>query len=487
MKLLVLGLDCATPEIVLEDDTLELPNLRALMDAGSWGRLESVIPPITVPAWMCMATSQDPGSLGVYGFRNRTDHGYGPMKTVDRASFDALTLWDQIARQGGRSILVGVPPSFPPRRMNGLSVGCFLTPDPETDVFTHPPELGARIHGWVDGYRVDVEDFRTDDKERLVREVRSMTRKRFEVVRRLMTEEPWDYFQVVEIGLDRMQHGFWKHHDPTHPKHDPGGPWREVIRDYHRLLDHEIGSALDLVDGDTVVMVVSDHGARPLMGGFCVNEWLLREGWLTLRERPASPTPFDALDVDWSRTRAWGAGGYYARVFLNVEGREPEGTIPAGEYESVRDELAGLLEATVDREGRPLGTRAYRPEGLYRAVEGIPPDLIVHVGNLAWRAVGSVGHAGVHVEENDTGPDDCNHAQHGIFILAGPGVGRHGELVRAHLLDVAPTLLELGGYDVPSSMQGRSFAGVDPGAGPSSTPESEERIRERLSGLGYIA
>ena len=72
MRICILGLDCAAPEIVFGEERLE--NIRRLMSAGVYGRLESVIPPITVPAWMCMATSQDPGSLGVYGFRNRSDH-----------------------------------------------------------------------------------------------------------------------------------------------------------------------------------------------------------------------------------------------------------------------------------------------------------------------------------------------------------------------------------------------------------------------------
>ena len=74
MRTLVIGLDCAAPEILLRDPRLQ--NMRALMARGCYGRLESVIPPITVPAWMCMATSQDPGSLGVYGFRNRTSYSY---------------------------------------------------------------------------------------------------------------------------------------------------------------------------------------------------------------------------------------------------------------------------------------------------------------------------------------------------------------------------------------------------------------------------
>ena len=75
MKILVIGLDCAAPETPASA-TSGSTNFRRLMEDGCYGRLESVIPPITVPAWMCMSTSQDPGSLGVYGFRNRADHSY---------------------------------------------------------------------------------------------------------------------------------------------------------------------------------------------------------------------------------------------------------------------------------------------------------------------------------------------------------------------------------------------------------------------------
>jgi predicted AlkP superfamily phosphohydrolase/phosphomutase len=88
MKILVIGLDCAAPEILLKDE--RLGNIRRLMEGGCYGRLESVIPPITVPAWMCMSTSQDPGTLGVYGFRNRSDHSYGGLRIANSKSIQEL-------------------------------------------------------------------------------------------------------------------------------------------------------------------------------------------------------------------------------------------------------------------------------------------------------------------------------------------------------------------------------------------------------------
>src|SRR5437764_7296053 len=112
MKICVLGLDCAAPEILLGRQ--DLPNIRALMQQGTWGRLESVIPPITVPAWMCLSTSQDPGSLGVYGFRNRTSYSYSGLGVTDSSNIQTAAIWDYLAEQGKRSIIVGVPPGFPP-------------------------------------------------------------------------------------------------------------------------------------------------------------------------------------------------------------------------------------------------------------------------------------------------------------------------------------------------------------------------------------
>src|ERR1700730_15831674 len=139
MKICVLGLDCAVPEVIFVDE--RLVNLRRLMDLGVYGRLESVIPPITVPAWMCLSTSQDPGSLGVYGFRNRVNYTYSGLGIADSRSIPTPAIWDFLGDQGKRSIIVGVPPGFPPRKIHGISVSCFLTPDSDADEFTHPPEL----------------------------------------------------------------------------------------------------------------------------------------------------------------------------------------------------------------------------------------------------------------------------------------------------------------------------------------------------------
>ena len=144
-KVAVIGLDCAEPKLVFGPWLDQLPNLRGLVDAGTWGPLRSVDPPITVPAWSCMLTGRDPGELGIYGFRNRSDHGYDSLYVADSRAVQTDRVWDHLGRAGKHVCVVGVPQTSPPVPVNGELVSCFLTADTRTDPYTHPPELRAEI------------------------------------------------------------------------------------------------------------------------------------------------------------------------------------------------------------------------------------------------------------------------------------------------------------------------------------------------------
>jgi predicted AlkP superfamily phosphohydrolase/phosphomutase len=453
---MVIGLDCAPPEFLFERWREELPNLDSLMSRGRYGVLRSCDPPITVPAWACMTSSRSPGALGIYGFRNRRDHSYEGLSIADSRSVKAPRVWDLLSGRGKSVIVIGVPPTYPVTAVNGVMISCFLTPDTEHAQYTHPPDLKAEIEGLVGRYMVDVDDFRTSEKDRLLADIEEMTERRFRVAEHLLETRPWDLFFMVEMGTDRMHHAFWRYSDPEHRLHEPGNPYEGAMLDYYRALDEKVGWLLRFADDDTAVLVVSDHGAKRIDGGICINEWLRAEGYLTLKEEPAEPAPLRPELVDWPQTRAWGEGGYYCRLNLNVAGREPDGTVAPEEFDALRDELKHKLEALGDDQGRPIGTSAYRPEDLYSDRNGIPPDLLVYFGGLAWRSIGQVGTGTVHVFENDTGPDDANHAPDGVYILAGNGVGA-GEGEQRQIFDIAPTLLTLLGEPVPADMEGESL------------------------------
>ena len=456
-RVLIIGLDCAEPSLVFAKYRSELPNLQSLVSRGAWGEIESTIPPITVPAWMSALTSKDPGQLGVYGFRNRADHSYEKMTIANSRAITEPAVWDYLGRAGKQSYLVGVPPSFPPKPVNGGMIGCFLSPNAQSK-FTYPESLREEILRVAPNYLVDVPNFRTDDKQWLLQKIYEMTEDHFKVVKHLIKEKPWDFLMSVEIGVDRLHHGFWKYHDATHPKHEPNNALINSIHDYYVWLDKQIGGVLELIDDDTSVIVFSDHGAKKMNGGIAINEWLINEGYLVLEEKPQGVVPLEKVKVNWGKTRAWGSGGYYARVFLNVQGREPNGVIPPAEYEKVRDELIAKISAIPDDKGKPIATRVYKPQQIYRATKNIPPDLIVILGDLYWRAVGSLGLNALHTFENDTGPDDANHAQMGMFIYFDPKRNLGGrELKGLQLYDIAPTVLTEFGMAVPVEMIGKTI------------------------------
>jgi predicted AlkP superfamily phosphohydrolase/phosphomutase len=450
-RVLMIGLDCAAPELVFDRFRDDLPNIKALIERSAYGRLKSAIPPITVPAWASMMTSKDPGRLGFYGFRNRVDRSYSKMGIVNSQMVHEPTVWDLVSRAGGKVVVLGVPPAYPPRPVNGVAVGCFLTPSTDAN-YTYPANLRWEIQDTVGDYMVDVPEFRTEEKDRLLADIYRMTEKRFALARHLMDTRDWDFFQLVEMGTDRIHHGFWHYMDPEHPKYEQGR-FSAAIHDYYKAVDAELGTLLDRVDDDTTVLVVSDHGAKRMDGGVCINEWLIKEGLLTIRAKPPGTVSLEECEVDWDKTIAWASGGYYSRVFLNVEGREPNGTVK--DYDATLQDLKARIEAIPDHLGRPMQTKAYVPGDTFSTVLGVAPDLIVLFDNLLWRAVGSVGYEELHTFDNDTGPDDANHAQHGIFILETRDSSRQ---IEGHqLMDIAPTVLDIMGLPVPADMQGRSI------------------------------
>ena len=458
-RVAVIGLDCGTPQLLFDRLSEEVPNINALMARGMHGELASITPPITVPAWMCSMTGKTPGQLGIYGFRNRKDNSYDGLSiATSLAVRDQPAVWDLLGRTGRKSLLIGVPPAYPPQPVEGWRVSCFLTP-PSADTFTYPKDLGSEIAEELGGdeYIFDIPSFREKGEDFVLEQVFKMTERRFRVARRLVKNKPWDYFMLVEMGPDRLHHVFWQHFDPKHPKYEAGNRFETAFQDYYRYLDREVGELLETLPDDCVTILMSDHGARPMVGGVCFNDWLAREGYLRFTDDVSEATPIAKAPIDWSRTTAWGDGGYYGRLFLNVKGREPQGTIDPSRYEEVRDELIAKLEAMPGPDGTRLGTRVYKPQDVYPEVRGVAPDLIVYFGDLEWRSVGTVGMGGIFTYENDTGPDGANHDRTGVFVMAGLPGQDTGRKEGLNLLDVGPSILSLYGLDAPEGAQGRSF------------------------------
>ena len=245
--------------------------------------------------------------------------------------------------------------------------------------------------------------------------------------------------------------------DKEHHLYEPGNKYENAIFDYYKYLDVRIGELLADAGPETVVLVISDHGAKRMKGAFCINEWLIREGDLVLKEAPKKGATIEKTPVDWPKTKVWGWGGYYARLFFNVEGREPQGIIKPEDYENEREAMIERLLAIKGPEGEPWATRIIKPNEYFAEVRGDYPDLMVYFDDLYWRSAGTLGYDTLYLRENDTGPDDAVHAQEGMYILYDPlkQASRRRDI---DITDVAPTVLTALGLPVPADMKGRVIA-----------------------------
>ncbi|MCI4329028.1 MAG: alkaline phosphatase family protein, partial [Thermoplasmata archaeon] len=399
-RLLLFGLDGVPPELLFDQLLPIMPNVRRLVERGVRAPLRTTDPPISVPAWPVMFTGVDPGTLGLYGFRHRRPHSYTEMYIPTSSDLPVPTIWQLLSARGRRVAVVGMPLGYPPPEVNGVYVSDFLTPG-HAEVTTFPPELRADLDGPDGPYLFDI-PFRSGDLARVAREIFEMTRRRFRFAERLYAREPWDVFALHEIGTDRLHHAFWKHFDRNHPQFQPGNPYERIAEEYYALIDEGIGQLLRQADDRTDVVVVSDHGSMAMRGCFCVNQWLEENGYLVLRHpAPRPSTPLEEVDVDWGRTTAWGAGGYYARLFLNVRGRERDGLVPPDQVGAVRDRLIADLQKLRGPDNAPIAVDVLRPELLYRGVAGDAPDLMVYFDGLKIRSAGTMGHPTGFLYEND--------------------------------------------------------------------------------------
>ena len=454
-KVVVIGLDCASPELVFDRWLDKLPNIRKLVNSGIHGWIESSTPPITVPAWTTFVTSRNPGQLGFFGFRNRRDFSYTEMLIANSQAVREPTVWDILSDAGKKVGVLGVPQTYPPKPLNGFMVTSFLTPDVSCQ-YTYPEELKSEIEGLVGPYMLDCENFRTEDKKGLLDQVYRMTEQRFKLARHFLSTRDLDFFMMVEMGPDRIHHGFWKFFDESHRKYQFHPEYSSAIEQYYVYLDAQVGELLALVQDEAYVIVVSDHGVKRMDGCININDWFIKEGYLKLKSQPEGVARLRNVDVDWENTVAWGWGGYYSRVFLNVRGRERLGKIDPADYEKVRDEIAQRIMEIPDDKGNRMDTRVLKPQDIYTGEHvDEAPDLLAFFSDLSWRVTEDIGHDSVYGFETELGPDDAVHSQYGMFILSDGVTCKPTRVDGLRLVDGAPTILSLMGLSVPEDMEGK--------------------------------
>ncbi len=449
-KVFLFGIDGAAPELIFGRWKEHLPTIRRLMEQGCFGTTRSTIPPLTITAWNSMISGKDPSEIGVFGYTYRD--AQGAPRLVNSQHIRCRLLWD-ILGERKKSIALFVPLSYPVKPINGCMVSDFLTPGVESDC-AYPAWLHEKVRNVPRPEAFfDVVAGLAGHKglaiETLLERTYAMTDMQLTLAKELLATQPWDFFMAVMLGTDRLQHMLWRHFDETHRRHIPNSPHRSALLDYYIYLDKKLAELLALLDEDTVVIVASDHGMVKQEGKINLNNWLLGQGYLVLKQGadPRAKQRFDLSLVDLDRTLAYGSGAYQARVYINRK--------KAGQsYERIVQELIEKLRAIPDDGGKKLETKVYRKEEIYRNPE-LPecPDLTVYFDDLRWASNPDFGAEGLYSWETAVGADSAGHSRSGSFLIAGKGIARRGPIAEIDIAQIAPTVLDLLGVPIPPDIR----------------------------------
>jgi predicted AlkP superfamily phosphohydrolase/phosphomutase len=553
---LVVGLDGADLSVVRSLGPARLPTLHALMARGAFAALESVRPPATLPNWTTFLTGADPGVHGVFDFTVRD--GYRVRFTA--GSVRAVpTVAARLDRMGLACAVVGFPATWPPERLaHGVFISGWDAPVAfEADrSFVWPPPLHDALVDRFGPYRFDdVDEFDAESPgwhTRLPDALAGRVARRTELFAWLLDDRPWDVFACYFGESDTAAHHLWSLHDPASPRHPNDAPPSEPsgLARVYMALDASLAELVTRAGGDRVeVTVVSDHGS----GGssdkvLYLNRVLAEAGLLRFRHargpsRAANALKHAALTrlpprlrerifrwrgatlpgllesrarfgrIDMRRTRAFSDElNYFPAVHLNLQGREPQGTVPAAERERVIMEVTEALTALRDPwSHQPVVSAVRRREELFEGPwVSRAPDLLLELhldDGYSYNLMPSPDAPASEGPFRRLDPSEHlgrkgrslagSHRDHGLYVAAGPQVQPVGA-IDARMADATATLLARLGVAVPPDLAGRVlWEALDPGTStgaalpPGPAPRrphgaDEAQVEARLRALGYI-
>jgi len=465
MKVLVIGLDGACMDLIkLWTGEGKLPTFEKLMSEGSYGNLESVTPPLTIPAWNCLATGKNPGKLGCFGFFQKV---YGSYDFRLSASLmKEKDIWDILSDYGKKVFVINAPNVISAHKINGYMIAGFLCVSEEN--LAYPKSLRDLLRD-INYKRVspDLIPFLTGSDYKISRMLKETTESNCKVLFHFL-EKDWDFGFVVFQELDGAGHKFWDR--------------KNILLKHYQNMDRklkEILSKLNDVNNEANIIIVSDHGFGPNKRVFLINEWLIKKGLLKLRKKtyfvlintliriikeqnilkilkllmkfPHLLPIYESLfrraqmaPILWDKTKAF-CCGEWGMICVNLSGREPRGIVKEEEYEQLRTEIIeGLAEISV---------KAYRREELYHGkyLEHAP-DIIIQIDDYVNSVAGKIGYNKEFVKGFIF--KGYHNRINGTFIAWGPNIKENNE-INAKIYDIAPTILHMFGIPIPRDMDGR--------------------------------
>ncbi|KAB1189169.1 MULTISPECIES: alkaline phosphatase family protein [Haloferax] len=414
-----IGID-GVPFSLLSEHPEEFPNVAELADDGAAGSIDSIVPPESSACWPALTTGVNPGETGVYGFQDREVGSYDTYVPMGR-DVQATRVWDRVTDAGRKATVMNVPVTFPPQRNVQRMVSGFLSPG--VDKAAYPDDF--RDHLQQMGYKIDVNAKlgHDDDKSAFMQDAHETLDKRYEAFTHYLKKDDWDLFFGVFMTTDRVNHFLFKDYERD-------GKNKDAFVEFYRKVDEYIGNIRDILPEDVTLVVASDHGFTSLDYEVHCNTWLEQEGWLSYESED-----HDSLSDIAEESKAYSL--IPGRFFINLEGREPRGSVPQDEYEQVRDELKDELEALEGPDGKKVAERVVVKEEAFRGNhDDIAPDLVVIPNHGFDLKSGFKGHD----EVFGTGPRNGMHSfDNATLYIDDPDA----EIEDADLYDIAPTILDL--------------------------------------------
>jgi predicted AlkP superfamily phosphohydrolase/phosphomutase len=363
-RVFVLGLD-GVPYSLLQDLAYRdiMPTMKGLIDSGHLHKMKASLPEISAVSWTDFMTGSDSGTHGIFGFTDLKPNSYD-MRFPNFLDLETTTFWDILGERKKRSIVINQPSTYPAREINGILISGFVAIDLAKAVY--PPAIRASLDKL--DYQIDVDTMKSrEDPEYLWKDLYRTLERRMDTLNLLWKQE-WDYFEFVITGTDRLQHFLWNAYQNTeHPHHNN-------FLDYYRRIDRVIGHVVEtyrqLTDGDSGLYLLSDHGFTGIEQEVYLNVWLEEQGYLGFESSP----PENLGDIS-QNSRAFVMDPN--RIYLNLKGKFPKGSVDPSEKNTVKREIADKLEK-MEWDGKKVVRQVFDAQEVYKgphAERG--PDLIV--------------------------------------------------------------------------------------------------------------
>ncbi|MBI4085858.1 MAG: alkaline phosphatase family protein [Candidatus Liptonbacteria bacterium] len=454
-KVFLFGIDGFVPKLVFGRYRNQLPNFSCLIEEGSYGILNSTVPPTSTVAWTSINSGRDPGETGIQSYMAKQGRHYRTPSLVTSTDIKTPLLWDMLSRKGKKTIALNIPLTYPAKKINGVMVTDFLTPSFD-DKSVYPVSFKKKIQELLFGkdYMFDVAGFLGYKKmnlDFLISQSYKMTKQHFKIARYLFEKMDWDLFDFVTIGTDRLHHMFWAHIDPTHERYVKNSPYKNAVLDFYKYVDGEFGKFMkhSKMDSGTTVMVVSDHGMDHMIRRINLNDWLREKGFLAVKKEFADfyangPKRLDYETIDWDKTSVIATEGYQANVYIYDKKNRVK----------ILRRISKELPLIRGVKGEKLNTKVYDTSKIYRKKGDKAPDAVVYFDNLRYGTNNDIGNKGLYSEGTTVGTDDAGHAPEGVIILKKEG-GPLGNLGQVETVQIAPTILKALGIKEYKKLSGK--------------------------------